>query len=193
MITTAGMATPLQSWDSWSKTEHPSSLPLKRSVDLDNVFGMRSLSMVAAISITTLILVGCSASPTESPEDWEFREPSSPIQTVEPTPTPEPTETEEPEELTYWPNGLEVNNVSGRNGKSCTFDMCVYLELKALENCSRITLDGDVFNAEDDVVDEFSEDFAKLAKGKTREVELGTVYLGDEDEYVDLGDYTCWK
>jgi hypothetical protein len=187
------MATPLQSWDSCPKTEHHSSLPLKRSVDMDNVFAMRSLSMVATISITTLILVGCSASPTESPENPEFREPSSPIQTVEPTPTPEPTETEAPEELTYWPNGLEVTDVSGRNGKSCTFDMCIYLELKALENCSRITLDGDVFNAEDDVVDEFSEDFGKLAKGKTRVVELGTVYLGDEDEYIDLGDYTCWK
>jgi hypothetical protein len=162
-------------------------------VVLDNLFGMRSLSMVATISISTLILVGCSALPTESPEGSEFREPSSPIQTVEPAATPEPTETEEAEELAYWPNGLEVTDVSGRNGKSCTFDMCIYLELKALENCSRITLDGDVFNAEDDVVDEFSEDFGKLAKGKTRVVELGTVYLGDEDEYVDLGDYTCWK
>ena len=142
---------------------------------------------IAVLAVALVLVTGCAVSNSGV-------EPlPKPTVTVEPTPTPEPTETEEPEELTYWPNGLEVTDVSGRNGKSCTFDMCVYLELKALENCSRITLDGDVFNAEDDVVDEFSEDFGKLAKGKTRVVELGTVYLGEEDEYIDLGDYTCWK
>lgn len=110
-------------------------------------------------------------------------------------PSPEPTDTATAAPLTYWPNGLEVEDVTytDANNRDCTYDLCMFVKLTALKACSGVTLDGETYDAFDEVVDDFSEDFGAMKKGATRIVELGTDSIDDTEEYVDLYDSTCYK
>ena len=109
--------------------------------------------------------------------------------------SPEPTATESSAPLTYWPNGLEVEDVTytDANNRDCTYDLCMFVKLTALKACSSVTLDGETYDAFDEPVDDFSEDFGAMKKGATRIVELGTDSIDDAEEYVDLYDSTCYK
>lgn len=71
--------------------------------------------------------------------------------------------------------------------------MCIFLKFKAAKTCSKITVDGTVYTADDEEIDSFSEDYGKLAKGKSRTVEFGTDAVEDIEDYVDYDDVTCWK
>ena len=75
----------------------------------------------------------------------------------------------------------------------CSYDMCVFLKLTALKTCSSITLEGLVYDENDNEVDDFSDELPRLAKGKTRVVEFGTDATEDTDAEVDLDSATCWK
>ena len=97
--------------------------------------------------------------------------------------------------LTYWPDGLVADDVSNTlaNDKSCSFDMCVFIKLTAVRNCSSITLDGDIYDINDELFDSFSTDYKGLKKGQSRIVELGEDALDDSEDYVELADSTCYK
>ena len=110
-------------------------------------------------------------------------------------PSPEPSATQSAAPLPYWPTGLDVEDVTytDANNRDCTFDLCMFVKLTALKACSSVTLDGETYDAYDEVVDDFSQDFGAMKKGAVRIVELGTDSIDDTEEYVDLYDSTCYK
>jgi hypothetical protein len=131
---------------------------------------------------------------TNSPGTSKTTTPSAtPTETKTPTPTPTKTKAPKPEGLNYWPSGLKVVDITDSSSRNCTFDMCLILKLTALKTCSKITLDGTIYTADDEEVDTFTDDFAKLKKGKSRIIEFGTDASSDIEDYVDLDDSTCWK
>ena len=113
------------------------------------------------------------------------------------TATPEPTKrvTPKPVVLNYWPDGVAAEDVSNTlaNDKSCTFDMCVFVQLTASKYCSSITLDGDIYDINDELFDSFSSDYKGLKRGQSRIVELGDDIIEDNEDYVELADATCYK
>jgi hypothetical protein len=115
--------------------------------------------------------------------------------TMQPTESPAPTETEQPtpEVVAFWANGLKVQDVTASTSRSCTFDMCVFIKLTALKNCSSISLYGTSYSEDDEEVDSFDADYPKLSKGKSRVVEFGSDVLDDYEDYVELDEWTCWK
>ncbi len=138
--------------------------------------------------------VAVSPAPSKTPTPTSPITPTptkKPVST--PTPTPTKTATPKPEVLDYWPTGLKVVDITDSSSRNCTFDMCLILKVTALKTCSKITLDGTVYTADDEEVDSFSDDFARLAKGKSRVIEFGTDATSDFEDYVDLDDSTCWK
>lgn len=145
------------------------------------------------LSLTTLLLMltGCSASLSDYDALPDPTQTSEPTQT--PLPTPTATETPKPEVLNYWPEGLRVVDVTDSTSKSCSFDMCVFLKVTALKNCSSITIDGTTYTDEDDEVDSFSDDFSRMRKGTTKVIEFGTDASYDSEEYVEMDSWTCWK
>jgi hypothetical protein len=106
-----------------------------------------------------------------------------------------PSEEPSQVELAYWPDGLDVEDVtySDASGRDCTFDLCIFVKVTALRTCSGVTLDGETYDATDEPVDDFSEDLGSMKKGASRIFELGTDTIDDTEEYVDLYDATCWK
>ena len=97
--------------------------------------------------------------------------------------------------LNYWPDGVVAEDVSNTlaNDKTCTFDMCVFVQLTAKRSCSSITLDGDIYDINDELFDSFSSDYKGLKKGQSRIVELGDDIIDDNEDYVELADATCYK
>ncbi|MCX6485864.1 MAG: hypothetical protein NTX78_04415 [Rhodoluna sp.] len=150
---------------------------------------MGKLHKVLTFTVALLLLSGCSMSLAD-----RDRLPD-PTFTMVPTETPLPTDqaTTEPEVVPYWVDGLKIEDISDSTSKSCTFDMCVFLKLTALKNCSSISLYGTSFTEDDDEVDSFDQDLPKLSKGKSRVVEFGTDAVDDSEEYVELDESTCWK
>ena len=149
---------------------------------------MGKLLKLTAVVAALLLVAGCSALAS----DYDLQPDSTP--TVQPTKTPLPTATETPvQTLDYWPDGLKVVDVTDRTSKQCTFDMCVFLKLTAVKTCSKITIDGTTYTADDEEVDSFSDDFVRLKKGTSRVVEFGTDASYDSEDYVDYDSATCWK
>lgn len=152
---------------------------------------MGKLYKIAALTALLVLLTGCVA----LGNNYDVL--PDPTQTAQPTQTPLPTETPtptpKPEVLNYWPSGLKVVDITDSTSRNCTFDMCVFLKVTALKNCSSISIDGTTYNADDEEVDSFSDDFPKLKKGKTRVIEFGTDASYDSEEYVEMDDATCWK
>jgi hypothetical protein len=150
---------------------------------------MGKLFKVVTFAAALLLLSGCSLSSAESD-----RLPA-PTFTMTPTETPVPTDsaTTDPEEVTYWVDGLKIEDITDSTSKSCTFDMCVFLKVTALKTCSSISLYGTSYTEDDDEVDSFDADFPKLSKGKSRVVEFGTDAVDDNEEYVELDESSCWK
>lgn len=150
---------------------------------------MGKLYKVVTFAAALLLLSGCSMSLADSD-----RLPA-PTFTITPTETPLPTDsaTIEPEVVPYWVDGLKIEDISDSTSKSCTFDMCVFLKLTALKNCSSISLYGTSFTEDDDEVDSFDQDLPKLSKGKSRVVEFGTDAVDVSEDYVELDESTCWK
>ena len=122
------------------------------------------------------------------------------------TPTPDPSETSAPTKpsktpmappasANYWADGLAVEDVTDTlaNDKICSFDMCVFIKMTALKNCSSITLDGDIYDVNDEYFDSFSLDYKGMKKGQSRIVELGDDAIDDTEDYVELADSTCFK
>ena len=97
--------------------------------------------------------------------------------------------------LNYWPDGLVAEDVSNTlaNDKSCSFDMCVFVKITAHRNCSSITLDGDIYDINDELFDSFSTDYKGLKNGQSKIVELGDDVLDESEDYVELADATCYK
>ena len=148
---------------------------------------MRLLVRFFSIGLLAL-LAGCSS----LSGNYDLQ--PDPTPTQQPTQTPLPTPTDTPAEtLDYWPTGLKVVDVTDSTKRQCTFDMCMFLKLTATKTCSKITVDGTTYTADDEEVDSFSDDFAKLRKGQTRVIEFGTDATYDSEEYVDLDGTTCWK
>lgn len=145
------------------------------------------------LSLTTLLVVltGCSVALSDYDALPDPTQTAAPTQT--PLPTPTPTETPKPEVLTYWPEGLKVVDVTDSTSKSCSFDMCVFLKVTALKNCSSISIDGTTYTDEDDEVDSFSDDFSRMRKGTTKVIEFGTDASYDSEESVEMDSWTCWK
>ena len=115
----------------------------------------------------------------------------------EPTVQPTGESTDEPiaQPLAYWPDGLDVEDVTYTDAaeRDCTFDLCIFAKVTALKPCSSVTLDGETYDAFDEPVDDFSQELGAMKKGAARIVELGTDSIDDTEEYVDLYDATCWK
>jgi hypothetical protein len=150
---------------------------------------MGKIPKVSIFLAALLALSGCSLATA----DFEYApEPSA---TLQPTETSKPSETEEPtpEVVPFWANGLKVQDVTDSTSRSCTFDMCVFIKLTALKNCSGISLYGTSYSQDDNEIDSFDADYPKLSKGKTRVVEFGSDVLDDYEEYVELDEWTCWK
>ena len=116
-------------------------------------------------------------------------------ETATPDPSLAPSEEPSQVELAYWPDGLDVEDVTFTDATSrdCTFDLCMFVKVTALKACSGVTLDGETYDANDEPVDDFSQDLGSMKKGASRIVELGTDSIDDTEEYVDLYDSTCWK
>ena len=149
---------------------------------------MGKLLKLTAVIAALLLVTGCSSLAS----DYDLQ--PDPTPTVQPTKTPLPTPTETPAEtLDYWPEGLKVVDETDRTSKQCTFDMCVFLKLTAVKTCSKITIDGTTYTADDEEVDSFSDDFARLKKGTSRVVEFGTDASYDSEDYVEYDSATCWK
>ena len=112
-----------------------------------------------------------------------------------PDPSLEPTDEPSEQPLAYWPDGLDVEDVTFTDAaaRDCTFDLCMFVKVTALKSCSGVTLDGETYDANDEPVDDFSEDLGAMKKGASRIFELGTDSIDDTEEYVDLYDATCWK
>lgn len=152
---------------------------------------MGKLYKIAALTALLVMLTGCVASGNN------YDVVPDPTQTAQPTQTPIPTETAtptpKPEVLNYWPEGLRVVDVTDSTSKSCSFDMCVFLKVTALKNCSSISVDGTTYTADDEEVDSFSDDFSRMRKGTTKLIEFGTDASYDSEEYVEMDSWTCWK
>jgi hypothetical protein len=150
------------------------------------------LPLVAvALIIGWLAPSNSSNSSTSTAPSSSMKTPTT-TKTATPTPTPA-TPLPKPAVLDYWPSGLKIVDITDTSSRNCTFDMCVILKVTALKTCSKITLDGTVYTSDDEEVDSFSDDFAKLAKGKSRTLEFGTDAASDLEDYVELDDSTCWK
>ncbi len=151
-----------------------------------NTFAIWVLIGAVVMTISALSPKASTPSPSDSAS-------ISASATADPTAEPTPTESAAP--LTYWPNGLDAEDVTNTdaNNRDCTYDLCMFVKLTALHACSSVTLDGETLDANDEVVDDFSEDYGAMKKGASRIVELGTDSFDDTEEYVDLYDSTCWK
>lgn len=155
------------------------------------------VAIILSIAAFIAILIGqtswqtkpaVSSPPTASNEATSTPTPTA---TAKPTKSPKP----KPVVLNYWPDGVVAEDVSNTlaNSKSCTFDMCVFVKLTAVRNCSSITLDGDIYDINDELFDSFSTDYKGLKKGQSRIVELGDDAVDDSEDYIDLADATCYK
>ncbi len=150
---------------------------------------MGKLLRFSVFAAALLLLSGCSFARAD------YNSVTDPSPTLQPTETSTPTETPEPtpEVVTFWANGLKIQDVTDRTSRSCTFDMCVFLKLTALKTCSTISLYGISYSEDDEEIDSFDIDYPKLSKGKSRVVEFGTDATEDFEDYVELDESTCWK
>jgi len=119
------------------------------------------------------------------------------VDTPTPTVTAKPTKAPvvAPPASKYWADGVVAEDVTNSlaNNKTCTYDMCVFVKITAKRNCSSFTLDGDIYDVNDEYFDSFSLDYTGLKKGQSRIVELGDDIVDDNEDYVELADATCWK
>jgi hypothetical protein len=156
------------------------------------------LSLAITLFVVAFILVIAAQAQTSAPNNSPSASPTDVVtQTPSPSSSPSPTKTTTPKPvvLNYWPDGLVADDVSNTlaNDKSCSFDMCVFVKITAVRNCSSITLDGDIYDINDELFDSFSTDYKGLKKGQSRIVELGEDALDDSEDYIELADATCYK
>jgi len=163
-------------------------------VKQETKLGVAITLLIAGFITVLMAQASWQSNPAVTPTPTASNEATnSPTPTSKATPTKNPNP--KPVALTYWPDGLVADDVSNTlaNDRSCSFDMCVFVKLTAVRNCSSITLDGDIYDINDELFDSFSTDFKGLKKGQSRIVELGEDALDDSEDYVELSDSTCYK
>ena len=94
----------------------------------------------------------------------------------------------------YWTKGFTAEDVTDSLNRNCSdFEMCVFVKLTTQNTCSTLTLSGSIYDAEDNFIDGFEQDYPTLKPGKSRVVEFGTDALDDNEDYVEFDDATCYK